>query len=366
MKSRHLFVPSLLLAAAAFAPSIASAGGGTDPAAAQALFNDARTLMKQNRWADACPKLEESERLDPGIGTSFNLASCYEHIGRTASAWAGYLATADEAKRSGETAREKVAREHAAHLEPKLSHLEVTLMNGADPNGLRIQRDGIEVGRGQWSTPLPIDPGEHRITASAPGKKTWEKAIHVPPDAKTVRIEVPALTDEPTAPPAPVVVTASPPPPAATAPATPAFAANGEAPQRALTPPPNEPDHATGDGQRAAGFVIGGLGIAGLGVGTAFGLLSKQKHDQSNSGHCDANNVCDPTGVELRHRAVQYGTVSTVGFVAGGVGVVGGLVLLLTAPHEERPHESAHAKATWQAAPTFAPGGGGMTVRGSF
>src|SRR6476620_2846381 len=71
--------------------------GGDARAAAQALFDSARTLMAQGNFNDACPKLEESQRLDPGVGTQFNLAVCYEAIGRNASAWSLFLEVAASA-----------------------------------------------------------------------------------------------------------------------------------------------------------------------------------------------------------------------------------------------------------------------------
>src|SRR5262245_18728599 len=58
-----------------------------DSAAAQALFDQGRKLMESERWAEACPKLEESQRLDPAGGTLLHLALCREHEGRIATAW---------------------------------------------------------------------------------------------------------------------------------------------------------------------------------------------------------------------------------------------------------------------------------------
>lgn len=173
-----------------------------DLATAEALFGDARRLMAADRYPEACPKLEESERLDPSIGTELNLASCYQHVGHTASAWAMFLKVAGEARAAGQSARERVARERASALEPTLSRLVLVVKKDTAPPGLVVKRDGDFVGSAQWGTALPVDPGVHAISADAPGKKHWGANVSVPPAGQTVSVPVPSLDDEGARPPA--------------------------------------------------------------------------------------------------------------------------------------------------------------------
>ena len=147
-----------------------------DPAAAQALFYEARALMKDGKYALACPKLEESLRLDYGIGTEFNLADCNEKTGKLSTAWSGFLSVASAAKAQNQTQREKVARDRAKALEPRLPKLAIDVPSPAAP-GLEVKRDGVVIGSASWGTPTPVDPGNHRIVVSAPGKQPWEGAV---------------------------------------------------------------------------------------------------------------------------------------------------------------------------------------------
>src|SRR5450432_3403221 len=66
------------------APSFARAD---DSAAAQALFDQGKKAMAALNYAEACPKLEESYRLQEALGTLLNLADCYQRQGKLASAW---------------------------------------------------------------------------------------------------------------------------------------------------------------------------------------------------------------------------------------------------------------------------------------
>ena len=170
-------------AALALCASAARAQGDEERAAAQALFDEARRLMAGGRHEQACPKLEESQRLDPGVGTQFNLAVCYETIGRTASAWSLFLEVAAAANRGAERAREQVARARAAALEPKLPRLRIVVPEQARASGLRVERGAVQVGPAQWGVALPTDPGTYTISASAPGKKRWQISVTVDGDS---------------------------------------------------------------------------------------------------------------------------------------------------------------------------------------
>src|SRR5258708_37819221 len=94
-------------------------------AAAEALFEDGRRLMTEGRYDEACSKLEESQRLDPGLGTQFHLANCWQRSGRTASAWALFRAEASEAGPRGLSGRERVARVRTLALGGWLSKLQI-------------------------------------------------------------------------------------------------------------------------------------------------------------------------------------------------------------------------------------------------
>src|SRR5687768_7618823 len=85
------------------------AAGASDKAAAEALFDQGVRLMKQNNFADACPKLEESDRIDPAVGTLLYLGECYERVGKTASAWATFREAASIANNSNQADRARVA-----------------------------------------------------------------------------------------------------------------------------------------------------------------------------------------------------------------------------------------------------------------
>jgi serine/threonine-protein kinase len=280
----------------------------SDQATAEALFKQARDLMTAGHFGEACPKLAESERLDPSAGTMLNLATCYEKNGQLASAWVTFKGAATGAQNANEKDRAKLARAKVAELEPKLATLSIAVDPAADVPGLVVKRDGEPVGRAGWGTAVPVDPGAHTVEASAPGRRPWQSQAVVEGPAAKASIVVP-----------PLAVDTSPPVPAPPAPGTPP-----------PVPPPAAPPSTPGSTQRVLGVVTASVGLAGIAVGSIFGVLAKG-HQNDAGPHCSGTE-CDVTGISDLGDARTAATVSTIGFIAGGALLAGGVVLYLVAP----------------------------------
>lgn len=336
-----------------------------DPAAAQALFYEGRALMKAGRWAEACPKLEESLRLDQGIGTTFNLADCNEHLGKLATAWSGFLDAAAAAKAAGQAQREKVARDRARELEPKLPKL-VVEVKGQAP-GLVVERDGLVIGQAAFGTAIPVDPGTHRIAARAPGRTPLELTVEAR-EARTSRVTVPELTAEPVA---ASPAEAAPSPSTSAAPASTTTTTSATSPYAAAGTFPEPVEEHTSP-QRVLGWVGVGVGAAGLLTAGYLGLRSLGRRNDARD-HCNGD-LCDARGVELRAEAIRAGNASTIATIAGGALLAGGIVLVATTPRDRGSAGRTGAPSGAGArapAPTFVasaglvPGGAGFAVGGT-
>ena len=309
---RSKLVLSALVLALASAPALARAQSAEDKAAADAAFDQGKRLMAAHSYPEACQKFSESLRRDPGIGTMLGLADCFEKNGQTASAWAQFREAASTAARKTDP-REKVAREQASRLEPLLSRLLIHVPRASNVSGLQVRRDGVDVGAPLWDTEVPLDPGVHTVSAVAPGKKEWQASITVAAHPGVETVNVPALEAAPLPPP---IVAAT--------------------DTTNTIRPTNEPIVAAKDPgrtQRQIALGVAGAGAVGIAIGAIFGFNAQSKNNASNdNGHCDASNACDTTGLGLRSDAKSAATISTIGFVVGGVAVAGGAVLWFTAP----------------------------------
>jgi len=300
---------------------------------AEKLFNDARALMAKGKFETACPKLEESQKLDPAPGTKYQLAVCLENTGRPATALAHYLEVAELAKAAGFKDKEKVARDKAAALEPTVPRIVIEVSPRNKVSGLAISRDGAPVQESLWNKPILVDPGEYTIAASAPGKKPFTTTVVVTGQGTRVTAPI-ALAD------------------------VEAFS------EREKVEPP--PKSAFGP-QRIAAAGVSAVGVGGLIVGTVFGLGAKPTYDKAvkDPKLCPTPATCYPEGVRLVKQAQTDATIATIAFAAGGVALAGGVVLLLTAP-SSAPKPAPDSGITATVVPVVGDGFGGIAAVGRF
>jgi hypothetical protein len=272
-------------------------GQSSNAGAAESLFQTGKSLLEAKNYSFACPKLAESYRLDPGTGTLLALALCHEGDGRLATAWGEYAEVAARSRREARPDREELARHRMAALDDRLPMVTISVAPGGETiEGLEIKRDGVVVGSGSWATPVPVDPGHHHIEATAPGYKPFAMTVNLEAEAHDRVVVIPVLEH------------------ALEVPERPVSGAQGD----------------SGNALRYGGLAMGGLGVVGLVVGTAFGVHAIGLNNDSKAD-CDANSVCGPTGVASRRDARSAGDASTAAFVAGGVLLAGGATMVLLA-----------------------------------
>jgi hypothetical protein len=318
------------------APGAASAQD--QAASAEALFREGRALMAQGKQAEACPKFAVSQRLEPGYGTLWNLADCYAQIGRTASSWAAFREAADLAKKADQADRVAKAERRAASLEPKLERMIVTVK--APAAGLTVKRSGVPLEPPTWGTSLPIDPGKHLVEASAPGKMPFSVEVQTAGPGKTVSVEIPLLVDAPSAPPAPSV---------------------GQPFTAQPLPPQPQPRDSGAETRRTLAYVAGGVGLAGVVVGSITGVIASSKWSKAQDEHCRTETLCDAEGVALTGEAKTAASISTASFIVGGVALGAGVALFVTSLGGSKP-----TAARVVIAPSAGPSGGGVDVRVRF
>jgi hypothetical protein len=346
-------IGSALAVASSSAEALADASAA-DKAAAETLFDEARRLVKERKYADACPKFAESLRLDTGIGTMLYLADCFEKNGQPASAWAQFREAAATANAAGQLEREKKARARAAALEPKLSRLSIGVSaEAADIAGLEVRRDGVLVSRPLWGSAVPVDPGNHVIEASAPGRKKWSIRVTIVANAAaTSAVEVPLLERE-TAPiePSKLDGEGDPPQPEVR---------KEERPLPDMNGAPSSPPADGGSGAgRVVGFTLIGVGAAGLAAGAVAGGLAIAAKNAS-AQYCRPDDTCIQKGIPIRKDAITKATVSTIALIAGGALATGGLLAVVISG-------TGGSKAGTQAlrvVPLVGERAGGMLVEG--
>ncbi len=327
-------------AALALLPAVAHAeASASQKAAAESLFDDAVRAMKGGHFADACPKLEESERIDPGIGTLLYLGECYEKTGRTASAWATFREAASSAQAQGETDRARIAGARADRLQGGLSKLTVRVApETARLPALRVTRDNAPIASTLFGVAIPVDPGKYHIAASADGYEEFQGELELAGNGDSKTLDIPSLKAAP--------------------PSAAAFGAPQTSPVTGSTPSPSRaaPSALAGDESvapgkpagalRMASYATGAAGIVALGIGSYFGARAISKNHDAED-HCANGTQCqDAEGPRLTSQAKDAAVVANITIAAGAALVVTGVVLYLTSEPKREARLELHPLIT--------------------
>ncbi len=248
----------------------------------------------------------------------WNVGTTLRRLARYAEAADTYEAYLKDA--AADPAKNEEGARLLAELEQRVARLRITV----DDPGAKVRVDGRIVsqpdgvgGGGPIVISLRVDAGPHTLLAEKDGTAPAVANITaVAGKEQGVALHLAASVVGPTA------------PAAAAAPAV--------GPREDPVPPHHVPAGSHMHSKHVAGIVLGAAGVVGIGVGAALGALAASKNSASKAdGHCDANSVCDATGYALRVDSFHLATGSTVGFVAAGVLLAGGVVLFATAPGKQ-------------------------------
>jgi len=308
---------SLPLASAVAVATALAAGGASadDRAIAEQAFQQGRELMAAGDVAAACPKFAAAAKLSQTAGVRLNLADCYARLGKTASAWAKADEALAIAERAVDVAATDLARSRLADLKPQLSYLTIAVAK-AVVRGTEIVLDGDAIPDGLWGTALPVDPGEHEVVVKAPARRPWSMRTIVRGPGSRTTVSVPAQVGEPS----------------------------------------------TGSPAGAIQILAigsGVFGLAGLGVGTGFGLDASSKKSQYQRHQVNGRCV-DEQCVTISQQAVSSATISTVGFAAGGALAATAVFLWLAIPARDAEGRAAGL------APMLGPQTAGLRLSGSW
>ena len=182
-------------------PALAAAQPASRTAEAEQLFNEGHELLKAGRDPQACAALEGSERLEPHLATLMNLADCRERNGELATAWGLFLQVASKTRHDAAyAAMGDLARERAARLEPRLSHLIINVPDESRIEGLVVMRNGLAMDPATWNRAMAVDGGRYTIVGKAPDHEPWSTEVNIAIERDRQSVDVPRFKALPVTP----------------------------------------------------------------------------------------------------------------------------------------------------------------------
>jgi hypothetical protein len=336
--SRSRFTPLLWLTLSGLGTLSPRPANAQNPAAAEALFEQARAAMAAGSFDIACARFRDSDKLDPAVGTRFNLADCEERRGRVATAWSLFRGVLSELAEDDD--RRPIAQQRVRALEPRLPYL--TMQRApTTPAGVHVRIDGVELSEGSFGVALPMDPGAHDLILLPPAGGEGERSTFALREGE--RRELPILLGA------------------------------GAPPADSTEPLTSSEPFASASSRQKWVYIAGGVGVTGVLFGSVTGIVALNKKSTADANCSDDRHVCNQAGVDANESGKTYGTLSGLGLGVGVVGLAAAAYLWLTGPQaSQAPTHAAHPSIPVHRGLRVRPevactnGAGFLSVSGSF
>lgn len=327
-----------------------------DKETARRLMTEGRTRRKANDWKGAVESFLAADVIMHVPTTGLEAARAEIQLGQLVEARDKLLEVVrlpqgDNEPQAFAKAR-STAKTLSAELTTRIPSITIKLQGASDSASVKLTVDGVEVPPASLIVPRAVDPGHHVVSARVGEGQPHESAVDVAEgETKEVSLD---LASTPTAP----------------------------EPEEVATPQPADTGAPTNK-WRTVGFIGFGVGGAGLIMGGITGLLAISDFNAAKKEGC-VGNQCPPAANPNLNKAGTMATLSTVGFIVGGVGVGVGVVGLIvgkrapasSAPPDANPdakpdsnpsnNESMHRRATPALSVDLYLGPSLAMVRGSF
>lgn len=282
-------------------------------AAARKLFAEALKEEEDKKFDSALTKFRQVQQVKNTLAVRYRIASCLEGLGHLREAEREFRAIVDErAEKNDEADVQASAKDRALAIAHRLPHMTLHLSPRA-PVDAQVTLDGQPlVGGALRGEPIPIDPGEHEIHATASGVPDFASRISVA-EAGSVSIDLPLD------------------PPAQTT-----------SPKKDPPPPPVAPP----EPPRTLGIVLVSVGAVLAAASIVTVVLRARDIDELNSscprGVCPVTRQSELTST--RSRALTEGPLALV--LAGAAAVSGGAGLYFLLAPSTSPAEATKTGTT--------------------
>lgn len=217
------------------------------------------------------------------------------------------------------------ARSELEALQKRLASLKI-MVTGAERSDVEVTIDGKPLPNIAIGVSSDASPGERRLVVSAPGKATQDLVVQLEEgQSETVTVElVPQATESDAAP---------------------------DHVESEEVPPARS-------NKKMIGYVLGGTGIIGVGVGSAFGVmtLSDARRVRDDDSLCP-DDQCSSKGDDAVSKAKTKALIANIGVGVGAALVAVGAYLIITAP--------TSGEEVVRLTPE-GPGTAGLSLRGAF